>query len=134
MHREGRIYLGYAIVGGALTAYVVDKLLVLIQRALSPTDIAMLAVAAIILFTLSSLYAVLAFVFAARFIDRLRSEDNSIVLCPRKGAPIRVNGVVRILRRFGKQFSFEENKPTFVLFVANGQLWVRPEENARHGV
>jgi hypothetical protein len=130
VHQEAKIYLGYAVVGGVLTAYVLDKLLMLTQRAVTPLDVALFTAVFFVFGALTAFYAVLAFAFAARFIDQVTNEGKSIVLHRRSGTLVKVHGDVRVIRRFGRQFSSNEDQPAFVLFIANGRLWVRSQERA----
>lgn len=134
MHSEGKIYLGVAVLGVALTAYVVERLFVLIQHPFASIDLAFIGAVAIALFALSAFYATVAFVFAARFVVRIKGERDSLVLCRSDDRSIQVNGDVRVIRRFGKQFSSNENRRAFVLFIANGRLWVTPQQDSESGV
>ena len=132
--REATIYLGFAVAGIVLTAYVVDRLVVLVQRPFAPLDVILIAAAAIGLLALTLFYAGLAFVFAARFTDRIRKGEDSVLLYRSNGTSIQVNGNVRVIRRIGKQFSSNEKQSAFVLFLANGHLWVSPHEEVPYGV
>lgn len=127
-------YLGFAAVGIALTAYVVDKLVVLVHRPFAAIDVVLIAAVAVSLLAFTLFYAVLAFVFAMRFIDRIRKGEDSLLLYRSNGTSIEVNGNVRVIRRIGKQFSSNETQSAFVLFLANGYLWVSPREEIPNGV
>jgi hypothetical protein len=132
--REANIYLGYAVVGTALTAYVVDRLVMLVQRPFAPLDVVLIAAVVIVLLAFTVFYAVLAFVFAVRFIDRIREGEGSLLLHRSNGTLIQVNGNVRVVRRFGRHFSSNERQSAFALFLANGHLWVSTQEEIPNGV
>ena len=134
MHREAKIYIGFAVGSLALTAFWVERLVVLTQRPFVLIDAVLFGAAAIVFLALTAFYAMVAFAFAARFIDRVKKDTDSVFLLRPNGTSIQVNGNVRVIRRFGKQFSFNEDQPVFVLFLANRHLWVSPKEEAENGV
>jgi hypothetical protein len=134
MHREAKIYLIFAVLGIALTAYLVERLATLVQRPFDPIDAAVFAAVAVLLVGFTAFYMVLAFIFATRFVERVEKDADSLHLRKPDGTSVQVRGNVRVIRRFGRQFSSNESQPAFVLFIANGHLWVSAHEERQNGV
>ena len=129
MKRQGLINAAFALLSIALAAYAANATLVAYSRNLSLSAILMFSALACSLAMLSVFYAVMAGVLLLRAVASVQGSTSGAVLHlvgNTQSVPARN---IRLLRRFGAQFSENESKPAFVLFAAGGSLWVCPAQH-----
>lgn len=130
MKREGHIYVMFAAGGFALFVYSGMKLLAAWGQFGMSSLVAIVAIVAFVFAGLSAFYLWLAALFSRRAVARISHNHAGWELHPAQHstfAPLIVK-TLRLRRQFGSQFSSDESKPRFSLFLAAGRHWVADSE------
>ena len=124
MKREGLIYVVFALAGLLMAAYLGNKTWLAQHLSLTRETVVIAAAGTAVLGLLGLMYSVLAFLFLRRAVLSIESSEGEFVVravCVQN--TFRASRV-RLIKRLGAQFSHDETRPAFTLFVANGGLWI----------
>ena len=98
---------------------------------LPSSTVLLFAATAAVLGLMSLFYAVLAVVFLRRAVLTVQRTESGFVLHGAAGAQAVPAASVRLIRHLGSQFSSDETKPAYVLFLANRRLWICPSGDSQ---
>ena len=126
MQRQSIIYSVYAGLGIALFVYLLTVCATAWERFGPSGTFALYCALAALFAALTVFSASVAYLFKRRAVAAIHKGEAGVVLIPEGAsfaAPVNVDQV-RVIRRFGEQFSRNESVPKFTLIQAANRYWV----------
>lgn len=110
--------------GAAVTTYAIDMCRVAFAREATTATLVITATVAAVLMLVTVAHACVAFLFLRRVVSAIDRGREGWVLDAR--GPVRevTTPNIRKVRSIGEQFSRDESRPAYVVFVGAGGLWI----------
>ena len=127
MKREGIIYAAMSLGAVIMAIYSGNLTLTLSNNESGTTDVLIFALVPAVMGCIGCLYGALSFFFLRRGVIEIQRTASGLIFRSLTKNEDMKSESIRLLKKIGSQLD-EPGKPRFVLFSAQGKIWVCTEE------